>query len=66
MTSIGLNLSAEYFVFESGGYPLSTFTLSPDKLEATIAQVTAQLIWTGKWSYKAVTFANTLFTVSHA
>lgn len=46
MTSIGLNLSAEYFLFESGGYPLSTFTLSPDKLEAAIAQVTAQLIWT--------------------
>lgn len=47
MSLIGLNLSAEYFnVFRTGGYPLSTFTLSPDKLEAAIAQVTAQLIWT--------------------
>ncbi|KAG1731025.1 hypothetical protein EDB19DRAFT_1831845 [Suillus lakei] len=46
MSSVGLNLAAESFVQLSGGYPLSTVMLSPGKLEAAIAQVTAQLIWT--------------------
>lgn len=46
MSSVGLNLAAESFAQESGGYPLSNFTLSPDKLETVVAQVTAQLIWT--------------------
>ncbi|KAG2344907.1 hypothetical protein BDR05DRAFT_961313 [Suillus weaverae] len=47
MSSVGLNLTAESLVESSnGGRPLSTVTLSPGKLEAAIAQVTAQLIWT--------------------
>ncbi|KAG1767374.1 hypothetical protein EV702DRAFT_1282648 [Suillus placidus] len=46
MSSVGLNLAAESLVQLSGGHPLSTVTLSPGKLEAAIAQVTAQLIWT--------------------
>jgi hypothetical protein len=50
MSSVGLNLAAESSVESFGGHPLSNVTLSPDKLETAIAQVTAQLIWTGKWS----------------
>ncbi|KAG2335497.1 hypothetical protein BDR05DRAFT_971644 [Suillus weaverae] len=47
MSSVGLNLTAESLVESSNrGRPLSTVTLSPGKLEAAIAQVTAQLIWT--------------------
>lgn len=46
MSLLGLNLAAESLAQESGGYPLSNFTLSPDKLETVVAQVTAQLIWT--------------------
>ncbi|KAG2125722.1 hypothetical protein DEU56DRAFT_563559 [Suillus clintonianus] len=46
MSSVGLNLAAEDLVRATGGHPLSTVVLSPGQLEAAIAQVTAQLIWT--------------------
>ncbi|KAG1893941.1 uncharacterized protein F5891DRAFT_985399 [Suillus fuscotomentosus] len=34
----GLNLSTEYSVYQYDGHPLSTFTFSPDMLEAAIVQ----------------------------
>ncbi|KAG1751976.1 hypothetical protein EDD22DRAFT_240995 [Suillus occidentalis] len=42
MSLVGSNLPAQ----RHDQYPLSNVTLSPDKLEAAIARVTAQLIWT--------------------
>ncbi|KAG0699602.1 hypothetical protein DFH29DRAFT_833523, partial [Suillus ampliporus] len=45
MSLVGLNLAAEYSQSMLGTPPLSNFTLSLDKLETAIAQVTAQLIW---------------------
>ncbi|KAG1853197.1 hypothetical protein DFJ58DRAFT_745974 [Suillus subalutaceus] len=47
MSLLGLNLEVESYMQESQGVdPVSNFTLSPDKLEAAIAQVAAQLVWT--------------------
>jgi hypothetical protein len=48
MSLVGLNLSAQYSQWMSGAPPVSTFVLSPDKLEVAVAQAVAQLMWIGK------------------
>lgn len=48
MSLVGLNLTAEYSQASLWGLPVPTAVLSPDKLEAAIAQVAAQIIWIGK------------------
>ncbi|KAG2132183.1 hypothetical protein BD769DRAFT_579758 [Suillus cothurnatus] len=45
MTLVGLNISAQYLQWAVNDPPVSNFTLSPDKLEAAIAQTVAQLTW---------------------
>ncbi|KAG2130861.1 hypothetical protein DEU56DRAFT_814728 [Suillus clintonianus] len=45
MSLVGLNLTAQYLQWENGESPVSNFTLSPDKLEAAIAQAVAQITW---------------------
>ncbi|KAG2125724.1 hypothetical protein DEU56DRAFT_961190 [Suillus clintonianus] len=45
MSLVGLNLTAEYDQSTMGGLPIPAVVLSPDKLEAAIARVAAQLIW---------------------
>ncbi|KAJ8583354.1 hypothetical protein M405DRAFT_937272 [Rhizopogon salebrosus TDB-379] len=45
MSLVGLNLSAQYSQWMSGAPPVSTFVLSPDKVEGAVAQAVAQLIW---------------------
>ncbi|KAG2344920.1 hypothetical protein BDR05DRAFT_961340 [Suillus weaverae] len=45
MSLVGLNLTAQYIQWAKGDLPVSNFTLSPDKLEAAIAQTVAQLTW---------------------
>ncbi|OAX34706.1 hypothetical protein K503DRAFT_425034 [Rhizopogon vinicolor AM-OR11-026] len=44
MSLVGLNLTAQMNQ-SLWGPPISTFILSPDKLEAAIAQAAAQMIW---------------------
>ncbi|KAG2143695.1 hypothetical protein DEU56DRAFT_900243 [Suillus clintonianus] len=46
MSLVGLNLAVQALGRGDGISPFPTFVLSPDKLEAAIAQVTAQLVWT--------------------
>ncbi|KAG2125723.1 hypothetical protein DEU56DRAFT_563625 [Suillus clintonianus] len=45
MTLVGLNLTAEYDQSTLWGVPIPAVILSPDKLEAAIARIAAQLIW---------------------
>ncbi|KAG0700866.1 hypothetical protein DFH29DRAFT_1000778 [Suillus ampliporus] len=45
MSLVGLNLTAEFLQSTSSDAPVSTVVLSPDKLEAAIAQVAARLVW---------------------
>jgi hypothetical protein len=51
MTLVGLNMSAQYLQWTTDQPPVSNFTLSPDKLEAAIAQTVAELTWMGMASY---------------
>jgi hypothetical protein len=48
MTLVGLNMSAQYLQWTTDQPPVSNFTLSPDKLEAAIAQTVAELTWMGR------------------
>jgi hypothetical protein len=48
MSLVGLKLSAQHSQWKSGAPPVSTFVLSPDKLEVAVAQAAAELIWIGK------------------
>ncbi|KAG2337082.1 hypothetical protein BDR05DRAFT_970597 [Suillus weaverae] len=45
MSLVGLNLTAQQNQWNNGDPPAANFTLSPDKLEAAIAQTVAQLTW---------------------
>ncbi|OAX34709.1 hypothetical protein K503DRAFT_803379 [Rhizopogon vinicolor AM-OR11-026] len=47
MSLVGLNLTAQVNRSLSGP-PISTFILTPDKLEAAIAQAAAQIMWIGQ------------------
>jgi hypothetical protein len=51
MTLVGLNMSAQYLQWTTDEPPVSNFTLSPDKLNAAIAQTVAELTWMGMASY---------------
>jgi hypothetical protein len=51
MSLVGLNVSAQYLQWANNEPPVSNFTLSPDKLEAAIAQTVAELTWMGMVSY---------------
>jgi hypothetical protein len=53
MTLAGLNLTAQYSQWTAETPPVSNVTLTPDRLETVMAQVAAQLIWTGEGSYPA-------------
>jgi hypothetical protein len=53
MSLVGLNITAHIYQRTNftNGPPVSNFTLSPDKLDAAIAQTVAQLTWMGRESY---------------
>ncbi|KAG1774256.1 hypothetical protein EV702DRAFT_538635 [Suillus placidus] len=48
MSLVGLNLTAQYNQWANDDPPVSNFTLSPNKLEAAVAQTVAQLTWMGR------------------
>ncbi|KAG2738519.1 hypothetical protein P692DRAFT_201798386 [Suillus brevipes Sb2] len=61
MSLVGLNLTAQYFQsvnYTTEAPPVSNFTLSPDKLDAAIAQTIAQLTWMGRESYNWTQWRN--------
>ncbi|KAG1840624.1 hypothetical protein F4604DRAFT_1832186 [Suillus subluteus] len=45
MSLVGLNLSAQYIQWDYDEPPVSNFTLTPDNLNAAVAQTIAQVTW---------------------
>jgi hypothetical protein len=70
MSLVGLNLTAQNYQWLDNnpiyGPPVSSFTLSPDKLDAAIAQTVAQLTWMGRESYKYVRLCYHLHCVTNS
>jgi hypothetical protein len=69
MSLVGLNLTAQYFQsvnYTTEAPPVSNFTLSPDKLDAAIAQTIAQLTWMGRESYWYIRLCSRLHCVTNS